>query len=330
MDGGGRVLEPLTGFAGSGGFRPSSAARPSLVARLSGHLLRLSPPFASLRRRRRNSVAVPLARRIPRLAGTGLALGFFGLVGAYGLVLNGQYDELVSHYGDPRDIIARSVGLGVDKITISGLGRLPESYILDLAGITPRSSLPFLSAATARDRLLADPFIQSAEIRKLYPGEVIINLSEREPYALWQRDGELFVIARDGTAIDRLRDRSLAMLPLVVGDKANIAAPGYLALLDAAGPLRTRVRAGMLVSGRRWTLKMDNGLDVRLPEEGAVAAMTRLVRLEREAAILSKDVLTIDLRMADRVVVRLTEEAAAARAEAVKKRLQRGVKGIET
>ena len=40
--------------------------------------------------------------------------------------------------------------------------------------------------------------------------------------------------------------------------------------------------------------------------------------------------LTVDLRMPDRIVLRLTEEAVAARAENTKKKLQRGVKGIDT
>ena len=57
--------------------------------------------------------------------------------------------------------------------------------------------------------------------------------------------------------------------------------------------------------------------------------MARLVRLEREQRILDKDVIAIDLRMADRIVVRLTEEAMAARLESLKKKPTRG-KGVET
>ena len=120
-----------------------------------------------------------------------------------------------------------------------------------------------------------------------------------------------------------------ADLPLVVGEQANLRTKEYLALIEAAGPLKSRIRAGTLVSGRRWTLKMDNGMDVRLPEHGAKDALARLVKLEREQGILEKDVIAIDLRMPDRVVVRLTEEAAAARAEALKKKPMRG-KGVDT
>lgn len=319
MDGGGRVTESLT--AGRSG---GAASRASSLGGLPRRLPRLG--F----RGRRSSVSVLLAKRLPSLTGTTLVLGLFGAIGAYGAVLNGGYAEFTRAYGDPRDTVARALGFSLQKVTISGIAHLQERQILGIAGITPRSSLPFLGVAEIRERLLAVPFVKSAEVRKLYPSELSITIVERTPYALWQLDGEVSVVAADGTPIDRLNDANLIGLPLVVGELANVQAPAYVALLQAAGPLRTKIRAGMLVSGRRWTLKMENGLDVRLPEENPAAAVARLVRLDRETGLLDKDVLAIDLRMPDRVVVRLTEEAAAARTEGVKKKIQRGVKGIET
>ena len=146
---------------------------------------------------------------------------------------------------------------------------------------------------------------------------------------MWQHNGEVFLIALDGTVIDIVQDARFAHLPLVVGDLANNRSEEYLALLEAAGPLKSRIVAGTLVSGRRWTLKIDNGMDVRLPEQAPAAAVARLVKLEREHGIFEKDIISLDLRMSDRVVVRLTEEAMAARLDATKKKPPRG-KGVET
>ena len=327
MDRGGRVVAPLN--AGSSG---AADARVSFIRKPEGIAQRLLRSIALPRfgRRRRSSVSVPLARRVPRLAGTFLALGFFAAAGGYGLVLGGGYAELKESYGDPRDMLARAVGLGLDKVTISGIARLGEAELLHAAGISNRNSLAFLSVAGVRRRLLDDPFVKTAEVRKLYPNELSITITEREPFALWQLNGELYVVAQDGTQLEQMRDPTLVDLPLVVGEGANLKAAEYVALLDAAGALRSKVRAGMLISGRRWTLKMQNGLDVRLPEEGAVQAMHRLARLDRESGLLGKDVLTVDMRMPDRIVLRLTEEAIAARAEGAKKKIQRGVKGIDT
>jgi cell division protein FtsQ len=152
---------------------------------------------------------------------------------------------------------------------------------------------------------------------------VLINLVEREPYALWQQNGNLFTIAQDGTVIDRMDDGRFAHLPLVVGRDANLRAREYIALLGEAGPLARRIRAASLVAGRRWNLKLDNGADVRLPETGAAEAVRRLATLEREQGILDKDVLALDLRQADRIVMRLSEEGAAARAEQLKSKTKK-------
>jgi cell division protein FtsQ len=77
--------------------------------------------------------------------------------------------------------------------------------------------------------------------------------------------------------------------------------------------LAKRVKAGVLVAGRRWDIEMTNGVMVKLPEENPGAGVETLLRLQREARVLDRDVMSIDLRARDRVVVRLTEEAAAAR-----------------
>jgi cell division protein FtsQ len=293
MDGGGRFLRPLSaGFSG------------------------------------RSGVSVP-SRKLPRLFGTALTLAFFALIAVTGTIVGGHVQAFREQYGEPRHAFARLLGLGLDQITISGIAQLTEAEVLAAAGISTKVSLAFLDAAEVRDRLERLPLVKSASVRKLYPNELVITLTEREPYALWQRNGELFLIAADGTVIDGMHDGRFAHLPLVVGEDANKRTKDYLGLLEAAGPLRDRVVAGTLVAGRRWTLKIDNGIDVRLPETGAPAAVARLAKLEREQNILDKDVIAIDLRMSDRVVVRLTEEAMAERLESLKKKPARG-KGVET
>ena len=271
-----------------------------------------------LRRSRRSAVALPLGQRLPRRSGTSLALGFLALTLGVGCVLGGHIDRLRESQGEPRHMFARLIGFGIDRVTISGIAELSEIEVLIAAGIDPKVSLAFFDADEARKRLEATPLIREATVRKLYPGEVSITLTEREPYALWQVKGELFVIAADGTVIDKMDDGRFAHLPLVVGADANNRAKEYLALRAEAGALAPRMRAATLIAGRRWTLKLDNGMDVRLPETGAAEAVKRLVALQGDLRLLDKDALAIDLRQPDRVVLRLSEEAASARAEQLK------------
>lgn len=321
MDGGGRYLQPMTAYPAVGVAARAASDRKQAP--------RIKKVFGSSRSVRRRSAGVPLEQRIPRFLGTWLTLGFFTGVVTLGLWQGGHLDAFIRTNGEPHHALARALGLGLDRVTISGIAQMREAEVLAAGGLNAKLSLAFIDVNDLRERLERVPLIESAAVRKLYPNELVITLTERRPYALWQNNGELFIIAADGTVIDLMQDDRFSDLPFVVGESANIRSKDYLALLDAAGPLKARIRAGTLVSGRRWTLKMDNGMDVRLPEQGAADALARLVKLEDEQKILEKDVLAIDLRMADRVVVRLTEEAALARAESLKKKPMRG-KGVDT
>jgi cell division protein FtsQ len=155
-------------------------------------------------------------------------------------------------------------------------------------------------------------------VLKLYPGRLHVSVTERDAFALWQKDGKVSVIAADGTVLEPYIARRFARLPLVVGAGAETKARAFLAVLDGYPLLRDRMRAAVLVAERRWNLKLDNGIDVRLPETEVVQALDTLIRLDREKKLLSRDVTAIDLRLPDRVTVRLSDEAWAAREEAIK------------
>ena len=104
----------------------------------------------------------------------------------------------------------------------------------------------------------------------------------------------------------------------MVGRGAETRAKEFLALLDRYPQMRDLVRASVLVGERRWNLRLKNGIDVRLPESDTAAALERLVALDREKNLITRDIVAIDLRLPDRVTVRLSDAAAQARAEALK------------
>ena len=255
----------------------------------------------------------------PAPAGIGAGLALVLLVSSVylGAIRGGEYQAFVAANGGPGDVAARALGFGVRTVTLSGQARLSEPEVLALAGINPRISMPFFDVEGARTRLEKDPMVQRASVRKLYPDQIVIEIVERTPAAIWQKDGEVRAVASDGTPIDELRDAQLNNLPFVVGDGANSKLGQFLALLKASEELRPKIAAGVYVGDRRWNLRMKSGLDVKLPEEDPMAAMTTLLQLQRDSRILDRDILWLDLRTPGRVFARLSADAATARAEAL-------------
>ena len=237
---------------------------------------------------------------------------------AYGTVKGDHIPSLIAGLKDARDGIANAAGFRVVSIALVGNHHVNREELLATAGITGTTSLLFLDVDQIRLRLKTNPWIADATVLKLYPGELQIGIKEREAFALWQKDGRISVIADDGTVLEPYVAPRLTRLPLVVGGGAQAKAKEFLALLDRYPTMRDFVHASVLVGERRWNLRLKNGIDVRLPESDVAPALERLVALDREKNLITRDIVAIDLRLADRVTVRLTDAAAQARMDASK------------
>jgi cell division protein FtsQ len=164
------------------------------------------------------------------------------------------------------------------------------------------------SPAAAKQRLEALPWVRQASVERMLPGTIMVRLSERQPMALWQRHRQLSLIDRDGVEIAGVDLGRFTHLPVVVGDDAPQHTANLLALIATEPDLEKRVTAAVRVGGRRWNLKFDNGVDVQLPEVNAGAAWSRLAEVERDGKVLSRDIAAVDLRLPDRLVVRMVRD----------------------
>src|SRR6202047_1890898 len=311
MDGRGRLLRSLRAL--NIGFAPAAMAYAGALPVSEALSVRqIMPPARQPRRGLRHII-------LARLAGPGtgacFSLALLAAAGASGAVKGGHYAAFVAAEGEPADILAKALGFSIKAVTIAGERELKEQDILAIAGIGPRNSLLFLDVAKIRERLKQLPLVKEAAVTKLYPDRLLIEIDERQPFALWQCDGQVQIVAADSVPLAAMHDQRFIHLPLVVGAGANEKLDQYLALLETAGDLRERIVAGVLVAGRRWTLKTANGIDVLLPEIEPEAALARLDDLQRTAHVLDKDILSLDFRQPGRVVARLAPEAAAERAE---------------
>jgi cell division protein FtsQ len=265
-------------------------------------------------------ITLPLAHaRVPRFAGVAAFLAFALGVTAYGVIRGDHIEAIRTAIKDTADGAANVAGMRIATVSLSGQRQVSREEIFAAAGVTDHSSLLFLDVAQARARLEAIPWIAEATVRKLYPDRLQITITEREAFALWQRQGKVAVIAADGTVLAAAVEPRLATLPFVVGNGAAGKARGFLAVLDQYPAIRDSVRASILVGERRWNLRLKNGIDVRLPDSNIERALETLTRFDREKNLLSRDIVAIDLRLPDRVTVRLSDAAAERREEAFKK-----------
>lgn len=202
-------------------------------------------------------------------------------------------------------------GLVLTDLKISGLVRTSENDILAMLDVDSGMPLLSINLAEIQQKIESLPWVKRTEVVRVLPGGLSIKVVERSPYALAQHNGRVSLIDQDGHEIT---DRGLGTysdLMLVVGK----VSPSDLALLeqekDKAGPLADRIRSVVRVGDRRWDVIFDNGIRVKFPADdakpyGAPQAWDKFIELERAEQLLSREVTVIDLRLADKLIVRVT------------------------
>jgi cell division protein FtsQ len=259
-----------------------------------------------------------VARFLPYRVGTAMTvLLLFGSVWL-GVVKGGHVEEFSNAFSDARNALANSAGFRITAIAINGRRQLTQDEVLATGGVTGRSSLLFLDAVAVRDRLKANPWIADATVQKFFPNQLRIDIVERQAFALWQQEGRLSVIADDGAVLEPYVSRRFLMLPLVVGKGAESRAKDFLALLARYPQVRAVTKAAVFVGERRWNLRTKDGLDIRLPENDVGNALASLSRLDQEDHLFTRDIVAIDMRLSDRLIVQLSDDAAKARDELFK------------
>ncbi|WP_455481455.1 cell division protein FtsQ/DivIB [Bartonella sp. B12(2025)] len=247
---------------------------------------------------------------VPRHFGSFAVFLFFFITILYGLLSS-------NHTGMIMKTVVSDIGFEVTNVEISGNKRLVKQEVLKVLGLDAAPSIFTFDVDRARSLLEQQAWVQSANIQKIYPNLVRISVVERKPYAIWQHDGIMDIIDDTGRIIVPLKGGIVRDLPLVVGQGAQTAAKVFIQALSAYPQLCSYVRAYVRVGNRRWDLVLDNGVRVMLPENDALERLSSLIKTGTAQDLFSRDILSVDLRLPDRITVSLSDEALERRNAAV-------------
>jgi cell division protein FtsQ len=258
--------------------------------------------------------------KLPRLAGTKALVVLAVATATTGVVAGGHSMTVTS-------AVTAWVGFGIENVKISGQTETSEIDVLNALDIGTYPSLLTLELDSAKQRIEALPWVKTATLRKLFPDSLEIEISERDPYALWQHDGLVSLIDISGRVITEDVGERYTSLPRVVGQGAAPLAATYTAMLSEFPAIEARARAGVYVSGRRWTIVLDNGMQLMLPPEKPEAALATIATMEADHAVFSREISVIDLRRPGQLIVRLTDKGVVARKAALKERAKVAERG---
>ena len=237
------------------------------------------------------------ARFMLKIIGTFVALIILGLW------LGGYLPAIRNNLNTWKVERLMAAGFVVEQIDVMGEGRLNERDIRLAAQIQTGSYFFGVDLDAARDRTESLPWVDRAVVRRLWPNRIVVQIVETTPYALWQNEGQLHLLADTGALIVPV-DESVSVPPALktyIGENAPAAAKTIEAKLEPYSDIWLRVESLVQFPSGRWDLHLRNESVVHLPADDVDAAVYRLAKLDRETFILSRDIGTIDLRLPDRI-----------------------------
>lgn len=280
-------------------MRPLTAFIPAFVTGKSGSKSRTGDS----KRNRVPRRAYPLWRRTSVRVGAAIVLcvggGLWAWYGGYVDTARASAENLVEQS-------LKNLGFTVQQVTVAGRDETSTEELLAALQVSRGQSLFVLDCQAAKDRVEALGWVKTAAVSRLWPDTIHLELVERRPFARWQRKRRLAVIDREGAVITSKEMGRFATLPVVVGEGARYAASQLIDVLATEPNLFHRVEAATRVGDRRWNLHFDNGIEIRLPADDEAVAWQRLALLEQDYRILGRDIEAIDLRLPDRLIVRVS------------------------
>jgi cell division protein FtsQ len=255
-----------------------------------------------------------------RAASTGFIISmlFLACTAVYALTLSDAARPVFAEAIALADRAAFDAGFRLENLTLSGAENTPPRALYEALRLPYRGSSLFYGASGAHARLLDIGWIESAEIRRILPSRLEVAVIERRPFARWEDEaGQIYVIDRSGHLLGRDEEGQFKTLPLFAGEGAPSQASDFEEALRDHANLKARIQRTGLIAERFWSVRLDNGLLLKLPRKLTPLVLNRLDSLLANPRIAALSLESIDFRLSNRTILQLLEPNVANRDKAI-------------
>ncbi len=193
------------------------------------------------------------------------------------------------------------IGFRLENVLIEGQYNTQQEDILATLNADKGTAIFSLDLASIEKNLKFNPWIKNiAIVERRLPNTVYIRLIERIPIAIWQINGQVFLIDKEGYKITN-NIGGFSKLFHVVGSDANIYTSKLIEDLAIHPELAQKVTSSVRYGERRWDLNLEQNITVKMPDTGFERALNYLARLNTKNILFNQKYKTIDLRDSSKI-----------------------------
>ena len=170
-------------------------------------------------------------------------------------------------------------------------------------------NLLFLDKQILQNEIEEVPWVKRANIKKIFPNKIQVQVIENDPYAIFLNEGVPFLIDLDGTIITQISDQSIDTdMIQILGEKANENLESIIKSINIHFPeLINDIKSLEYIELRRWNMKLKRDLKIKFPDEKIDQSIINLKRLFVEQNVSESNIIEIDLRIHGRASVKVLE-----------------------
>lgn len=242
--------------------------------------------------------------RLTRLASLFAKLKLLLLVGIPLILLSGAI-YLLGH--------AVPSAFRVRTVELAGNEHLTDDELKIIGGLRGDESLLTMSSRKVYEKLKESPWIQTAAVRKEYPSKLLISIRETEPFALLDMKGKMFIVDDKGRMLEELKENSVPFLPVIMSDPYNEKeafreAVNLAKVIKNMGVLHKKQRIEIIAHQPNEVAANLDGVHIKVGAGEHEDKLTRLVEIEEEIGKRHIPVAYIDLRFANKAIVKPVNE----------------------
>ena len=205
------------------------------------------------------------------------------------------------------------IGFVVDDVVIEGNHLTSHKDIQKAIGHLEKRPMATIDIHDLHDRLARLPWVKQVTVQRILPNMISIIVTEKRPIALYQDKKDYFPLDENGKIVPTTLKGLDPHLIVVAGKNAPDKTPRLLAILDRFKLIRPYVLSARYRRDQRWDLYLRaTGKDqilVQLPAQKEEQALQRLQKAHETDRILDRNLAEIDLRLNDRIRVKMANEA---------------------
>ena len=217
------------------------------------------------------------------------------------------YNVIISNNLNLVKYFSNITGFELKEIHVTGRENLNSKKLIQLIGLEKGKSLFAINIKTIQQKLLNEGWIKNVSVERRLPNIIHINIEEHLPFAILQINNENILVASDGTKITSDGIGKFSHLPVIMGNDAEKHAFKILEILISEPNLFHHVWAISYIGKRRWDIHLISGIKIKLPEKEPAAAWSKLAEIDRKNSIISRNILSIDLRVKDNFIIEPVE-----------------------